>query len=182
MPEIFPVLETYRLELKKIEHHNSSDIFKSFSDLRVTKFYDIVPFETEDQALQLIDRFNVSFINNVGIRWGIVIKGSKNVIGSIGFNRYMKGADGIIGYDLQPSYWRMGYTTEAIQAVIKFGFNDLNLNRIEANVMQGNIASEKLLARVGFVNEGIFKDKLLFNEKYYDMTVFSVYKSYTCEL
>ncbi|MDR1403310.1 MAG: GNAT family N-acetyltransferase [Tannerellaceae bacterium] len=59
-------------------------------------------------------------------------------------------------YDLQREYWNNGYITEALKVVIDFGFNSLEINRIEAEVMQSNVASEKVLEKPGFKNERIF--------------------------
>ncbi|MDB5191310.1 MAG: GCN5-related N-acetyltransferase [Segetibacter sp.] len=61
--------------------------------------------------------------------------------------------------------------------VIEFGFSQLAVNRIEAEVMQGNIASEKLLGKCGFTNEGILREWMYWNNKHYDMTMFSLLRS-----
>jgi len=94
----------------------------------------------------------------VGIRWGIALKGHRNIIGTIGFNNFTKQHRANIGYDLQAQFWNNGYLTEALKAIIKYGFKELDVNRIEAEVMQGNIASEKLLAKLGFTNEGVLRE------------------------
>ena len=67
--------------------------------------------------------------------------------------------------------------TEAIKRVTEFGFNKLDINRIEAEVMHGNIASEKVLAKNGFKNEGVLRQWMYWNTKYYDMTMFSLLQS-----
>lgn len=61
-----------------------------------------------------------------------------------------------------------------MKAVIDFGFNNLEINRIEAEVMQGNIASEKVLVKLGFKNEGVLRQWMYWNGSYYDMTMFSL--------
>ncbi|MDR1402923.1 MAG: GNAT family N-acetyltransferase [Tannerellaceae bacterium] len=66
--------------------------------------------------------------------------------------------------------------TEALETVIDFGFNSLEINRIEAEVMQGNIVSEKVLEKSGFKNEGVLRQWMYWNGNYYDMTMFSLLK------
>ena len=67
--------------------------------------------------------------------------------------------------------------TEALQTIIHFGFNELDINRIEAEVMQGNIISEKLLEKLNFVREGILRQWMLWNGQYYDMTMYSLLRT-----
>lgn len=66
---------------------------------------------------------------------------------------------------------------EALGKVVSFAFERLEVNRIEAEVMQGNIASDKLLSKAGFKKEGILREWMYWNNRYYDMTMFSLLKS-----
>ena len=66
--------------------------------------------------------------------------------------------------------------TEALQAVIDFGFNELDINRIEAEVMQGNVISERLLKNLNFKRDGILRQWMLWNNQYYDMIMYSLLK------
>lgn len=66
--------------------------------------------------------------------------------------------------------------TEAAEAVISFGFNNLNINRIEAEVMMGNTQSEHLLLKLGFRKEGCLRDWMYWDNKHFDMTMFSLLK------
>ncbi|MDR0749252.1 MAG: GNAT family N-acetyltransferase [Tannerellaceae bacterium] len=65
----------------------------------------------------------------------------------------------------------------ALKAVIDFGFNELDINRIEAEVMQGNIASEKLLEKQNFTKEGVLRKWMFWNGQHYDMTMYSLLKN-----
>jgi len=67
--------------------------------------------------------------------------------------------------------------SEALEALIQFGLEKLSLNRIEAEVMQGNTRSEKLLTKLQFQKEGVLKDWMYWNGQYYDITMFSLLKS-----
>ena len=174
--EIFPILQTERLSLIEIKQSHLSDLFKLFSDEKVTEFYNLLPLKNIEEAQKSIDWFQSRFENKLGIRWGIALKGEQNIIGTLGFNNFTKNHRANIGYDLQTTHWNKGYITEALREIIKFGFNELKLNRIEAELMLGNIVSEKVLEKLNFKNEGILRAWMFWNEKYYDMIMFSLLK------
>ena len=81
-----------------------------------------------------------------------------------------------IGYDLWHEYWGQGYMKEALISAIESGFTNMGLNRINAFVALENINSIKLLEKLGFKNEGVYRDKHLFRGKYYDHYSFSLLK------
>lgn len=133
--DTFPILYTDRLDLVEIKQSHVSDLYKLFSDEKVTRFYNLLPFQNEQKAQKCIDWFQNRFKDKLGIRWGIAIKGQQNIIGTIGFNNFSKRHRANLGYDLQSEHWNNGFITEALKAVINFGFKQLEINRIEAEVM-----------------------------------------------
>lgn len=177
MLENFPELQTERLSLIEIRQSHLNDYYQLFSDEEVTKYYNIVPFKEEKEAQKYLDWFSSRFKEGLGIRWGIALKGNENIIGTAGFNSFQRNHRGNIGYDLRPEYWNRGIITEALKAIIPFGFNKLEINRIEAEVMPGNTASEKVLTKLGFKKEGILRDWMYWNENHYDMIMFSLLKN-----
>jgi ribosomal-protein-alanine N-acetyltransferase len=72
MLEPFPALSTERLSLIAIGQEHLADIFKLFSDDRVTQYYNIVTLKQADDAQKFIDWFNARFAENLGIRWGFL--------------------------------------------------------------------------------------------------------------
>ena len=175
--DTFPVLFTDRLDLIEINQSHLSDLFKLFGDENVTRFYNFLPLASEQEAQKTIDWFQSRFKDKLGIRWGIALKGKQQIIGTVGFNNYTKQHRANIGYDLQTDHWNNGYITEALKRVIKFGFEQLEANRIEAEVMLGNIVSEKVLDKLNFRNEGVLRDWMFWNGRHYDMTMFSLLRS-----
>ena len=174
---MFPILHTDRLDLIEIKQNHLSDLFCLFGDANVVRYYNLLPFQYESEGQRLIDLFQTRFTNQTGIRWGISLKGTSNIIGTIGYNSYTTNHKATIGYDLQTRYWNNGYATEALKKALEYGFQELQLNRIDAEVMQGNIGSEKVLSKLNFKNEGILRDWMYWNEKHYDMTMFSLLKA-----
>ncbi|WP_435171439.1 GNAT family N-acetyltransferase [Paenibacillus glycanilyticus] len=172
---MFPVLETDRLLLREITCEDRSDIFACFSNKQVTMYYGQEALEHMDQAQALIDFFSRSYAEKRGIRWGIERKEAKNLIGTVGFNQWSpKHRRAEVGYELLPESWRNGYASEAISAVLQFGFQELKLNRIGAVVFKENVASNHLLTKLGFQQEGILRDYMVQDGKAYDTYIYSL--------
>ncbi len=169
----FPVLETERLRLVEITQEHLEDLFKLFGDGSVTKYYNIKTFKEPKDGQLYLDWFINRFKEGLGIRWGIQLKGEAGIIGTIGFNNFTKNHRANLGYDLQSAYWGKGYIPEALEAVIQYGFGQLQINRIEAEVMVGNIASEKVLLKAGFQQEGILREWMYWDNRYFDMVMYS---------
>lgn len=173
----FPVLHTKRLDLVEIKQSHLNDLFHLFSDEEVTRYYNLLPYTNIEDAQPLLDWFISRYGQGLAIRWGIALKGSEHIIGTVGFNNYTENHRANIGYDLQKQYWNKGYITEVLQTIIRFGFNELNVSRIEAEVMQGNLASEKVLEKLSFKKEGILREWMYWNGTHYDMAMYSLLKS-----
>lgn len=111
---------------------------------------DIAPLKNKKDAEDFI-RFH---IEDTGCRWGIFYKDNGELIGTVGFycwSKVQKKAE--IGYDLKKNYWGKGIMTEALQMVIQFGFNHMDLHIIDANVVVKNPNSIKLLNKLSFNRE-----------------------------
>jgi len=175
---MFPILETERLILRELTLEDTRSIFHCFSHKEVTRYYGQEPFTEFKQAEKLITLFSKNFTEKRGIRWGIERKGTKGIIGTVGFNVWSpthKRAE--IGYEIHPDYWRKGYTLEAVTKVISYGFNDMGLTRIGAVVFLENEASNQLLMKIGFQQEGIFRDYMYQNGEAYDTLIYSILKA-----
>lgn len=172
----FPILKTERLNLVEIQQKHLKDLFLLFGDDKVTKYYNIKTFQEPEDGQIYLDWFQKRFKEQAGIRWGIQLKGEERIIGTIGYNNFAENHRADLGYDLQSAYWNKGYMTEAAKAVIGFGFINLYINRIEADVMIGNIQSENLLSKLDFKNEGRLRDWMYWDNRHFDMTMFSLLK------
>lgn len=175
--DTFPVLHTERLQLIEIKQEHLGDLFRLFGTPEVTRYYNVVTLTEEGEAQKFIDFFHARYLMKAAIRWGIALKDENQIIGTIGFNNFTVNHRANIGYDLLPPFWNKGYATEALGVVLDFGFTRLGVNRIEAEVMPGNTASERLLETLGFTREGVLRQWMYWNEKHYDMTMFSLLRS-----
>lgn len=111
------------------------------------------------------------------MHWGITLKGEVQLVGSWGYSWHLGRPFGVIGYDLARRYWRQGIMTEAIGALLHFGFEVRNLHRVEARVRLGNEASMRLLQRLGFQEEGLLRECLFLNHHFFDVKIFSLLQS-----
>ncbi|MBM7602534.1 ribosomal-protein-alanine N-acetyltransferase [Metabacillus crassostreae] len=175
---MFPRLKTERLILREISKSDAKAIYACFSNEHVTRFYGQETFNHVDEAIKLVDHFTKNYQEKRGIRWGIEIQGNEEIIGTIGFNAWSpKHKRAEVGYEIHPNYWRKGYTLEAVLKVIQYGFNELELTRIGAVVFKENEASNKLLLKAGFQNEGILRNYMYQNGIAHDTLVYSILNS-----
>ncbi|WP_141432200.1 GNAT family N-acetyltransferase [Bacillus sp. 03113] len=174
---MFPRLETERLILREIIKEDAEGVFACFSNEKVTRYYGQETLKTIDQAKQFVEFFTKNYNGKRGIRWGIERKGTKGIIGTVGFNAWLpKHKRAEIGYEIHPDHWRKGYAQEAISKILNYGFEELGLNRIGAVVFIENKASNQLLTKMGFQKEGVLKDYMYQNGMPHDTNVYSIIK------
>lgn len=171
----FPELVTERLILRKMTRKDANKLFQFWSDDEVTKYMNMNSFVNIEQAVYMVNVLNNLFNNKEGIRWGIVRKSDNALIGTCGFNTWLKrSSKGEIGYELGRGYWGNGYTTEALKEVIRFGFEETNLNRVEAFVVPEASRSIRVLEKLGFKKEGTLRDYGYWNNRYWHEHIYSL--------
>lgn len=174
---MFPILETERLVLRELIEYDALDIFNCFSNTDVLRYYGQNPLTSIDQVKQIVRNFSKNYDEKRGIKWGIEMKGTVGIIGTIGFQEWSpehKRAE--ISYAFFPEYWGNGFATEAVTKVISYGFKELGLMRIGAVVFVENKASNKLLTKLGFIKEGILRNHMYQNDIPYDTNIYSLLK------
>lgn len=174
---MFPILETDRLILRELKNEDAEGIFACFSNEDVTRFYGLETLKEIEEAEKFVELFSRNYREKRGIRWGIERKGTKGIIGTIGFNAWLpKHKRAEIGYEMHPKYWRNGYTSEAVSEVLSYGFEAMGLTRIGAVVFIENEASNKLLQKIGFQQEGILRNYMYQGGDAYDTYIYSLLK------
>ena len=100
------------------------------------------------------------------------------MIGTCGFSRFdYPNNTAELGYVLNPLYHGRGIASEASARIIKYGFENLDLNRIESRYIIGNDASRRVMEKNGMVFEGIKREGMLIKGKYRDIGVCAILKS-----
>lgn len=138
---------------------DANALFRILADEMMTRFYDDDAFTDISQALDQIEAWDSGYRRRSCIRWGITLKGTGEIIGSCGYygiHAWHKRAG--IRFELARDFWRQGIMTEALRGIIAYGFDELELNRIEAVVMPGNAASISALKKLGFRREGLLEE------------------------
>ena len=174
--QTFPQLETKNLLLRRIHPSDASALFKILADGEVTRFYDDDAFTDISQASDQIGAWENGFKNKGCIRWGITRKEEGTLIGSCGFYGFHTWYRRVsIGYELARNYWRQGIMTEALCAILNYGFGEMELNRIESVVMPENTASIIMLEKLGFRNEGLLEEYEKWGSKgFVDLCMFAM--------
>ena len=122
----FPELETNRLELVQINEEHTQSSFEIMSKDEVTKYYGMDSLKSIDDASKIVKSLRNTYESKRGIRWGIVLKETGDFVGTLGLNNlstWSKKAE--IGYEIHPSHWKKGITTEAVKEVLRYSFEDL---------------------------------------------------------
>lgn len=171
----FPTLETSRLRLREIVAEDYEAIFAIRGDYEVTKYNTGDAYTDIEQAQALIDSMTALFSEGQELRWGITLKPDDTVIGMCGFNYWHRiDKRTSIGFDLNRNFWKRGIMREAVFAMLNFGFEKMELNRIEASATSENIASVKLLQSLNFQQEGIQREQYFEAEQFYDLSLFGL--------
>jgi ribosomal-protein-alanine N-acetyltransferase len=156
----FPKIQTERLSLLRLEKSDWEVISFLRTDKKVNEFVERSSAETKEKALEFIKKVNNEFKNGNTIYWKITDKNTNIMIGSIclwNFSKDRKTAE--IGYDLSTLYQGKGIMNESLNSIVKFGFQKLELELIEAYTHYKNDSSKKLLERNGFKLEKDKNDK-----------------------
>ncbi len=173
-----PVLETQRLLLKRLSLNDADDVFEYANDDDITKYVIWDRHRSKQASIDFINFAAEQFKLGEAIVWGIEIKAERKVIGTIDLRNYNgnnKCAD--TGYCISKKYWGKGFTTEALKAVIDFGFERLYLNRIEAHCEEENTGSWRVMEKVGMKFEGVLREKVFVKERFRSMKMYSILRS-----
>lgn len=171
----FPVIQTERLLLRQIEMKDAIQIMHMRQSNRVNRFIARDSMTNLDSAKELVKKTSDAFDSKAGIGWAGVLRNRSEIIGTCGFNRidYLNNC-AEIGGELSVDYWGKNIAMEAVQAIVTFGFEKINLQAIEAFVSPENRGAIYLLESLGFEKEAHFKERVYFNGIYLDMAVYSL--------
>ena len=165
----FPVLTTERLVLRELRPSDVEQVFAMRSDPLVMQHVNRPLAKSIEDAQALIELITSMVAANDAVQWAITEKHDDRFIGLIGFWRLVKEHHyGELGYMLAQEHWGKGYMSEAIGAVVDFGFNTLDFHRVEAITRPANAASIRALQKNGFVQEGHFKESIFWNGAFHD--------------
>ena len=155
----FPTLTTPRLVLRQSLPGDAADLFSYLSDPEVQKYDSDPPLRELAEAVAAIEDSQKRFATKGGIMWSLALKDENRVIGGIGFyfwDRSYYKAD--LGYTVARPYWRRGIASEALGAVLRFGFETMRLHRVNVDTRMDNLASVALMKKLAFRHEGVRRE------------------------
>lgn len=156
-----PPIETPRLLLRAMKVTDAADMFDYARREDVTRYLTWTPHPDVGYTREYLTYVGQRYRTGDFFDWSILHTESGRMIGTCGFTRFDFSSDSAeIGYVLHPDYRGRGLATEAVNAVISFGFERLKLHRIEAKYIRGNEASRRLMERVGMEFEGYARESM----------------------
>jgi [ribosomal protein S5]-alanine N-acetyltransferase len=172
----FPELRTDRLLLRQLTLADALRVRQLRSNEEVMKYSNRPLTRTLEEAESWIRIILNAVGRNDGISWCICLKEAPwEHVGSIGLWRIeKKNYRAEIGYMLEPALHGKGIMYEALQKVLDYGFRELKLHSIEAQIDPRNAASAALLKKGGFVQEGYFKENYYLRGQFADTAVYSI--------
>lgn len=171
------ILQTERLILRPILLSDAEDIFEYSKETDVGPNAGWKPHENIEETISIM---NELFIGKTEI-FGIVLKEDGKMIGSIGFMEDLKRQNikaRMIGYSMSSNFWGKGIMTEAVKELLRFGFENSNIEIISAYCYPNNSRSKRVLLKCGFEYEGrLRKCERLFSGEIADNDCYSILKS-----
>lgn len=169
-----PTITTERLTLRVVRTTDAEELFETFRDPEVMKYWSTGPHASPTITAEMIERARASFLSGDGIEFAILDL-QKRVIGKIGHWRWQKAhSRSEIGFILRRDMWQLGLATEALRATVQWGFDTLKLHSIEAQLDSENLGSARTLERIGFTREGLLRQSYFDGTSYRDTLVYGL--------
>ncbi len=174
----YSALETERLLLRRIITSDTDDMYDYSCREDVTRYLLWCPHPSREYTKRYISSLQSAYRGGRFFDWGIEYKADGRLVGTCGYVKFdFENNSSEIGYVVNPHYQNMGIATEAVRAIIAFGFDYFELNRIEARYMVGNDASRHVMEKCGMSFEGVRRSLLYVKEKYVDVGTCAILKS-----
>ena len=169
------VFDTQRLRLRPLRESDAADLFAIFSDPMVTRYLSHPAWTHIGNAHALIARTTAALGAGTYLYLGVERKSDGKLIGECSlFNLMAQCRRAELGYTLAQEAWGSGYIGEALLAVLEFGFTQLQLNRLEADIDPRNAASARTLERLGFQKEGFLRERWIVNGEVSDTALYGL--------
>jgi [ribosomal protein S5]-alanine N-acetyltransferase len=173
-----PELETERLLLRKMRLDDAEAMFAYASDPEVTRYVLWDTHRSVEDSEEFLRQATEGYERGDFGGWGVVLKDSGAFIGTCGIDAGYapEHARAELGYVLSREHWGRGLMSEAVREVIRFGFERLELNRMEARCIAANTASARVMEKAGMTYEGTLREREFIKGAYRDMKLYSILK------
>jgi RimJ/RimL family protein N-acetyltransferase len=170
------ILTTRRLILREFVAEDWAPVLDYQSDPRYLRYYGWTE-RTEADARAFVQRFLDWQVEQPRLRFQLAVTLAKagRLIGNCGVRLDRAGAlVGELGYEIAPTYWGLGYATEAARAMVRFGFEELGLHRSWGHTVAENIASRRVMEKLGMGYEGRLRENKRFKGRWWDAVIYGI--------
>ena len=170
-----PVIDTPRLRLRPMTMADAADVFEYSRDPKVAEHVLWDPHRNIGDSKAYLRYILRQYRSNEPSSFGIEFKRNGRLIGTIGFiwwNQQFRTAE--VGYSINRAYWNQGLTTEALKAVIHFGFEEMRLFRVEAQHEIDNPASGAVMTKAGMRKEGVLRGRIYNKGRHADVCLYAI--------
>ncbi len=160
-----PTLETERLRLRPFTFDDEAAVFALVSDPEIARFVRFEAHRTPAETRAFLELVIEHYRRSDPFAWAIVRREDERLIGSCGFvSKDAQRTSAEIGYWLGKPYWGKGYAVEAARALVRFGFEQMNLERVEAKCFVENRAGQRVIEKLGMKFEGTDRSEVIKGE------------------
>jgi RimJ/RimL family protein N-acetyltransferase len=150
------IIETNRLYLRELTVADAENSYLLNSDEDVIKYTGDKTFDSINEAKSFLENYNPYQEYGYG-RWAVIAKSNEEFLGWCGL-KYSPEIDEVdIGFRFFKKHWNKGYATESAKACLDYGFEKLSLKTIVGRAMEANVASIKVLEKLGMTFVGKFE-------------------------
>jgi ribosomal-protein-alanine N-acetyltransferase len=172
-----PTLRTGRLRLRPFDDADADDLFALHSNARVLRYWDAPPWSERVRAERFITACRQMAQEGTGARLAVDRVCDGAFIGWCSLNRWNPDyRSASLGYCYSEAAWGRGYATEAAGVLLRWAFETLDLNRVQAETDTRNLASARVLEKLGFVREGTLREDCIVNGEVSDSWVYGLIK------
>ena len=172
-------IETERLILRRFEYADDDAMLKNWvADEKIQSLYSEPVYSTKAEVKGLLDKYIGSYEREDYYRWAVIEKASGECIGQIAYflvdskNHFAE-----IEYCIGSAFQCKGYATDATKAVIDYGFNEINLHKVQICTKTINAPSKRVIEKCGFTYEGTLRDYFYMNGEYVGRLYLSILRS-----
>lgn len=169
------VLQTKNLTLRFLSETDLPAVYSIFSHPEVMRYWSYPPWTDRSQAQQWLINVQEGYRTRDALQLGIERHADHVLVGTCAlFQFHAASRRAEIGYALGRPYWGSGYMHTALQALLYYAFQTLDLNRLEADIDPRNVASAKTLERLGFQKEGYLRERWIVNDEISDTCLYGL--------
>lgn len=174
----FAELTTARLRLRKLRESDAEDFYKFSSDTEVSRYMLWKPHESVEESARSIENSIQKYELGSFYRWGIALADSDILIGMIQLLRFDENNSSCsFAYMLNKNHWNKGLGTEALSAILRYAFEEMQMEMVEADHMSDNVASGIVMKKCGMIHTGTDKNKYEKDGVSYDTDTYVITRS-----